>query len=410
LEEEVRVLRMATAGKSEKKKRKKTKRKKTILKIFHWKERFEIPLKTDKYKKGGLDFVRMYVGAGCDDESVSLYCQIQALSSRDDFDTLEVCFWRLVRYLAHWSHPYRGYVIDACQKPASPKAVGHIIGKDTNETKVIIDALKSVGLLETVEMPNFKKRPSEPPANPPQEDIPSENTPEGGKNDVPENSGTDRTIPEPFQEGEGVKGEASAFGLGKDEGEEKAASASPQPGKGKSEVEAEGAKPKANGEVGGRTSSAPTATPPIRPIKPTKADAGGGQGHRVSDTPPRSVFTCRNISGQLDSLYDPKCKEFAGDIFIKLFGRTPDPDQREHCREFGCFVHAWSAAQMGGLRPFDLAELRTKSMKEAAKIGRASRQGKVNKPGAVWCNSYHPRLRKMIQERGIKRVRDGPPL
>ena len=121
----------------------------------------------------------------------------------------------------------------------------------------------------------------------------------------------------------------------------------------------------------------------------TEADGAGGGGRKPAA--PAQSFG----DDKLDKLYDPECKEFAGEVFVKIFGRAPKAGVLEDHREMGSFASAWSRAQTAGLKPSRLTTLWEKSMKQADKTGRARRMGKVNSPGAVWTSVFNGRVTGM---------------
>ena len=130
--------------------------------------------------------------------------------------------------------------------------------------------------------------------------------------------------------------------------------------------------------------------------KPKKTEADGAGGGAVKGAAPaQSKRTAPPDEGQLDKMHDPKCEEFAGEVFVKVFGRTPKTGVLEDRRELCAFAAAWSRAQTAGLKPSQMDMLWAKSTKEADRTGRARRMGKVNSPGAVWMKVFNGRLQGM---------------
>jgi len=90
-----------------------------VWRIFHFEHRFEM----DSYRRrGGLDYVRMFVTATTQDKSNESSGFIQQLTELEHFypemrDTLEGRFWRLCRLTATQEDWLRGYLLDAEQKP-----------------------------------------------------------------------------------------------------------------------------------------------------------------------------------------------------------------------------------------------------------------------------------------------------
>lgn len=122
----------------------------------------------------------------------------------------------------------------------------------------------------------------------------------------------------------------------------------------------------------------------------TEADGAGGSAAKRA-APAASL--------DLDKLYDPECKKFAGEVFVKIFGKAPKAGVRVDHREMGAFASAWCRAQTAGLKPSQLTTLWNKSMKEAEKTGRVNRMGKTKKPGAVWMKIFNGRLLGMTPKK-----------
>ncbi len=120
--------------------------------------------------------------------------------------------------------------------------------------------------------------------------------------------------------------------------------------------------------------------------KKPEADGAGGIAAE-GDAPAASL--------DLDKIYDPECREFAGEVFVKIFGRAAKAGVRADHREVGAFANAWCRAQTAGLKPSQLQALWDKSIKEAEKTGRANRRGRAKKPGAVWMKIFNGRLAGM---------------
>ncbi len=123
----------------------------------------------------------MFVGSGTDDESVCFSQSLDLLSHREDFDLLELSFFRLLRHAANRSRCYRGYLLNMAVQPATAREIGLILNKDTRQAQTILKVLAGAKLIEQVDCPAFdpSKNDLAPADGTPPETPPPDDTPQG---------------------------------------------------------------------------------------------------------------------------------------------------------------------------------------------------------------------------------------
>lgn len=368
-------------------------RSRNVWRIARFGERFEMG---EYRRRGGLDWVRMFVTAATNQQSNESTQFLQQMDELEHYypeqrDAYEGRFWRICRLTATQEDWLRGYLLDAERRPLSESKLAARLHLTPAATKATLAALKKVGLLECVPCPDFGQPPERP-----QEDAPAAQEPErkrtrakGGSQTkspktrpvaaIRDDSGTFRESPEPLYEltngnpnpnsnGHMAKGKdqdqdqdqarGNAKGVGQGQPPSAPAPAPPGPVS-PQEVTTQGGRhltPQGDGK--------PAITPPARAtgeprIVPLRAAA---DGLRMGDLLPRVV------AGSTQG-YAVRAEEFASEIFALL--RAPfDASSREGQRELGNYRAGLLDAVDAGLGPSQIEELMAKARRDATEIAK----------------------------------------
>ena len=150
-----------------------------VWRIFHFKERFELPENIRKCRRSALEFSRDFVSDGAGDEAVGYQRQFALLSNGDglEFGMLYGLYRLVVNMSAKQSRALRGYLLDAKKQPLSDGQIGKLLKIPTKRMSKILRQFASVDLLERVELPEFDMSVNEPP---PRNDEPGHDNDSGG--------------------------------------------------------------------------------------------------------------------------------------------------------------------------------------------------------------------------------------
>ena len=367
-----------------------------VWRIFHFEQRFEM----DSYRRrGGLDYVRMFVTATTQDKSNESSGFIQQLTELEHFypemrDTLEGRFWRLCRLTATQEDWLRGYLLDAEQKPLTPARLAARLHLDIADLKKTLTALKRVGLIEQVECPAFEK----PKRDKSDEDKDQSTAGTKGKSRVkgkktgkkpaiPKRFKTFSNVPNPLNNKIGI--ESKKNNKEKDlELEEKNNQTNNRT---------------CNGGTGSKqqTTHSPTTTPPASPTSP---DATGGIGRNSRRVSPQAlVKNCEPIGAVVDLLrfrYDADSLGFADEMLVRMGFVTPyemerirsgsKPFSPEQANERAHWAKAWCDCKS----QFDdhvMLQLRDKIFKRTNAVRTANKS--PNKPGAYLMTAWNNLVR-----------------
>jgi len=355
-----------------------------VWRIFHFKERFELPENIRKCRRSALEFSRDYVGDAGGDEAVAYQRQFALLSNGDglEFGLLYGLYRLLVNMAAKQSRAFRGYLLDAKNQPLSDAQIGKLLKIETRRTSKLLRKYESVYLLEHVELPVFDLSVNDPPP----------------KNDEEEN-GDDRggnkqkSAGKPRSGGRGrTKAEKSAQGrkpLKKEErsnivisNHKSGKMSNDKNGNGKDKTKGQ-KKRQGNKDNPNALEAPPSNAQPLEPQIPQK----GGSIKFAAPSALKNIERLGNIAKKILSRYDPDAERFAFEIYNAL--KLPwDPTSEQGKREMGCFANVWQKAagwQNASIPLPVLDELRARAIAEAGKIGHR-RQNR--KRGAVFCTVF----------------------
>jgi hypothetical protein len=376
------------------KKTNQSKASKKSWRIFHFEERFEMD---KRYRRqGGLDFVRMFVTSTTEkmsNESSSFMQQLTELEHYypNDRDALEGRFWRLCRLTATKEDWLRGYLLDSDNEPLTASRLAARLHLSLAVMKKTLTALKKVGLLEYINMPqlNIPKRVKSDHELP--EKKRKKTNAKTSKKSVNKAQKAAQTgdlqtfanVSESFKNSKSNKIESEAFKetLNNIEFETE--------GEIKPEESGNQAQRKASGNgTGNEPPTSPTTAPSIGPNSSTKTDAPGMVSSR-NNAPARTLdLPKEHIGKTIDIMqyrYDKASNEFAVEMMYELgFINAIDLQRlqdgilqltREQAKERGNWSAAWYEAS-GEFSPETLAGLKRQLLKRLPKA-----KGKDNPAG-----------------------------
>lgn len=283
-----------------------------VWRIFHFEQRFEM----DSYRRrGGLDYVRMFVTATTLDKSNESSGFIQQLSELEHFypnlrDTLEGRFWRLCRLTATQEDWLRGYLLDSQQKPLTLARLSARLHLSLVDMKKTLTALKRVGLIEQVDCPEFKK-----PKREKSKEDKDQSTGQaratasrkrkktGKKATAAEYSQTFANVSESFNNKIESKKNNKENNLELEENKNRTINQPDHGGQGNKE----------------KTTLSPTPTPPVPSTSPDAPGGIGRKGRRVS--PRGSVTDSESVGAVLNLLryrYTKESLEFADEMLVRM--------------------------------------------------------------------------------------------
>ncbi len=383
-----------------------------VWRIFHFGERFELSENIRKCRKSALEFSRDFIGDAGGDEAVGYQRQFSLLQDGDglEFGLLYGLYRLLVNMAAKQSRAFRGYLLDARNRPLSDAQIGKLLHVETRRMSKILRQFASVDLLERVELPEFDLSMNDPPPR-------NDDERDSGSGKKKSAAGTRKS-----RSGGGGRGRAEISGRGRSGAEISARVRKPlkESGKkvkskhgnylsdnGKSQREINNDK-RCNvscnaleGQGKGRTTTAP-ATAQSLPSKPRGSATGG-----ILEFPsPRgAVFNNRSGPQRIGEIvqgvrhrYDSDCEDFGGEVY-EVLGLTFSPLTVRGRRELGCFASVWERARTAGLKPEVLAELRRRAIVEATKLAR--RKQRCRNVSAVFCHVFNRLLAKAAAAGGV---------
>lgn len=369
-----------------------------VWRIARWAERFEM---REHERRGGLDYVKMFVTAATNrqsNESTQFLAQLEELDHYypEQRDAYEGRFWRLCRLTATQEDWLRGYLLGLGREPIGDAKLAARLHLDLRAMKATLAALKKVGLLEYVACPDFSAPPQQ------HDDEPQE--PQAG--DEPMAQGKGRTS---------RKGRKTSPAASIRENSGKVRKSSGKPGTLLNEMTNGNSKENFNGQMAkgqaqaqtqsqsqnqsqgnpkgptqgvsqGQPPSAPTTTPPQEP-RPIPPQDVTGEGLRHSTAPaerkpataPHRATDGPNVVRLGDMMprardglthaYTLRADGFADEIFALL--RAPfDRESREGQRELGNYRAALLDCVDVGMAPSAIEELMAKAKADAAEFGR----------------------------------------
>jgi len=390
---------------------------KKVWRIFHFQQRFEM----DEYRRqGGLDYIRMFVTAttsGKSNESTDFFQQLAELRhyySAQYYFYFGI-FWALGRLTATKEDWLRGYLVDADLKPLNGNKIAARLQIDKKQNKQALAALKSVGLIEYIDCPQFTHPDKDKEARDKEardkeardkeardkkaRDKEARDKKARDKKDVdstiPEHSGIFQNISKSFKKTAkpNIITKANAKALANDNLTREITNRQIEAKETSSALEGQeqAAKPQAKDQgreataIVSDTDNAPTTTPPI---KPKEADTGSSgvihfPGSLGSDkqTEPQQLG---NIVKSILHRYNPEANEFADKILEII---KPNQGKRDHAN----FASGWQKACYSGLSPPQKAELWNWSVKKAREIMKHWNNRK-GKPAAVFRKAFNGML------------------
>ena len=331
-------------------------------------------------------FTRDFVSPAAGDEAAGYYQQLGMLDNGDgeSFCLLFGLYRRLVNEAGKRSRAYRGYLIDADERPLTDSAIGRLLKINPKRISTLLRKLELVKLLEHVTMPDkFDTSLNE---QPKENKKQSHSGGRGRKRSAESGGGRKRA-------------EISARGR-KPLKKTKTATATRTKNSTSTEISNEqfdnGKKGKRNnngkrsGDKANALSSpeAPATTPPIQ----SRESAKGGGVLIEFPAPSRAVFNNRCDAGKLGDIaqgmlhrYSSDARDFGGEIYLALELRFA-PTSTQGRRELGCFGSLWERVKVAGLPPAALAELRSRAVLEAGKL--AKRKSQCKNRSAVFCHIF----------------------
>jgi hypothetical protein len=381
-------------------------------------------------RKGGLDYVRMFVTpttASRPNESTQF---LQELDELDHYfpeqrDAYEGRFWRICRLTATQAPWLRGYLLDADRRPLTDARLAARLHLDLRACKATLAALKKVGLLEYVPCPEFNQPPQEPEEDVREPQEPAKET-KGGKGrpakkgrktgaaaSIRDDSETFRNCSEPLIELTNGKSKSKSNG---------------QRAEGQAEAQTN---PKGVAKANATTSPTSTPSGPVsppevtmpegrHPQQPIRQHAEGQPAitppARVSPGPTIAPLHPQGDGVRMGSLlgrvvagsaagYAIRADEFADEIFALL--RAPfDRDSREGQRERENYRAALLDAVDAGLGPGQMDELIAKARTDAAAIAKHRKRHytRGGSPEKYWRFLFN----KHLDARCGPRIRAGP--
>jgi hypothetical protein len=385
-----------------------------VWRIARFGERFEMK---DYCRKGGLDWVRMFVTAATNqqsNESTQFLAQLEELDYHypEQRDAYEGRFWRLCRLTSTQEDWLRGYLLGPGREPIGDAKLAARLHLDLRAMRATLAALRKVGLLEYVLCPDFSQEPQRP-----QEE------------------------PREPREGEPVKKDGKGRGSGKGRKTSPVASVRDDSGKvrktseplyevtngnSKSNSHGQMAKGKRKGVSPTQTATAPTTTPPGEanadaaqriagrpgPISPQDVTDGGprhsaAQAERQPATAPLRAHDGPNVVRLGDMMhrahdglthgYTLRADAFAEEIFALL--RAPfERDSRDGQRERGNYRAALLDCVDAGMPPGAIEEMMAKGRRDATEIGQHRKRyyRKDGSPEQYWRFRWNQHFRARI--------------
>lgn len=353
-----------------------------IWRIFHFKERYELPDDMKSLRKSGLHYTKRFVGVAGGDEAVGYQSQFGMLQNGDGLEAcmLEGIYGRLVNMAAQHSKAKRGFLLDAADQPLTDGQIGKLLNINARTMSKYLRLFETVKLLEKVDKPEFDMSLNEQPAKK-----------KGGDNsDYRKTSGISEKTEAPLKKRQTAKPPNGGKGKGKQRATNGLTAVNE-----KENINGNSAKHKANvqgrvgpqGKVKDEPPSAPTTTPPL-PLKPQVSDDLGGSKVIPFTAPQTSLKPAsgrgRAVMATGAGDYDRSDELFGQRVYVAL-GYRYEISSPEGRREICSFASKWAQARssLARLSPELCDDLGVRLLEEARKIGR---RGKRNKrPGAVWC-------------------------
>jgi len=347
---------------------------KKVWRIFHFRERFELPDTVRFDVERPLVYIRYYVGSGQDDESINFKRQIAACKASDNRHTLHSSFMDILEVAANHSRSYRGYLLDERFEPASISKIAEWVSLETEETGKILEKLEQIGLIEKVEWTPPPKLPAD----------------DGGRVRGRKSKSRARTrksekVRVPLNNKGNEKRNEKTKGK-KKTGNKPEPEKEPNPKEASADAAAIAAESQENPKIDPKGSDAQVG----HDKRATRINPPGQSFKRITEQPER-------LDGVLHRLFNPEAKEFAAEVY-RAIGTPYTPDSQEGRSELACWLQAWADVQLLGLNPLYLHELWDKTINYAAKL-------RVKRNRIKWKRSPEALLRWMFKRyaEGIKR-------
>ena len=360
-----------------------------VWRIFHFKERFELPEDMRACRKSGLQYTRDFVSAAGGDEAVGYLNQFKLLDNGDGLAMamLKGLYRDLVNMSAQHSKAKRGHLIDADDKPLTDVQIGKLLNIKGPTMRKILRQYAGVKLLEKVDMPEFDLSINDLPPRKGGDERGGEGRGKGDQRGSPEKSGN---LQKPLKKRQNGKRENEKNNVNKQratngltavnaKGKENDNSAIHQ-----ANAQGEGS---SRGQVKDEPPTAPATAPPL-PSEPHVSD-DLGDSHVIPFTCPQTSFEPASRSQHpavttVAGGYN-RGDEVVGDRVYAALGLRWAADSPEGRREICSFASKWAQCRVRLARlPPDVVDgLGVRLIVEARKI---AKRGKRNKrPGAVWC-------------------------
>lgn len=369
-----------------------------VWRIFHFKERFELPDDMRGFRVSGLQYTKRFVGVAGGDEAVGYQNQFAMLQNGDGLEAclLEGIYGMLVNLTAQNSRAKRerGYLIDADDKPLSDAQIGKLLNINARTMGKYLRLFETVKLLEKVEFEGFDMSLNNPPPKKKSDDSRSSDSKKqasrgqkAGNSEVvrssPEKSGKSRAPLKKRQNGKNqnerkrVKEQKATHGLTAGVAKEKE---NDKAHRHRSNAQD---KNQSRAQVKDEPPSAPTTTPPSEPQ--VSDDPGGSQV--IPFPAPRTSLDAasgrqRPAMAAVAGGYDKHDEMFGQRVYVAL-GYRHEISSPEGRREICSFASKWAQARasLARLPPEVVDELGMRVIAEARKIARRGRRN--TKPGAV---------------------------
>jgi hypothetical protein len=358
--------------------------------ISRFQQRYELPDDVRYSRKSPLQYTKDFC-SGMDDESCSYFRSVMSLRIKSDWLLLQGAFVELKRIAANYSKVYRGFLLNSNFEPATDDQVGCWLGLKNGQANHVLKELSSVGLIEQVTAPDFKRLGDK------------ENKSKKRKKPKVMKRNKKQTRPKKdfFRSRSETHGNARNALNKKDKIKnkikDKANAYSVSNGNGKNKIEIINGKAidKINALKGQSQQQAGPLT--AESTKPSQSEAPRGRlpvkfsvpSTSIKQTEPQKLF---NIAQGILHRYSPEAKSFASDVFEAL-QLSCHPLSKQGKREAASFASIWMKAEYAGLSPPALAQLRERAIAESRRIIKNwnNRQGK---PAAVFCDVFAKMLSK----------------
>jgi len=378
-----------------------------VWKIFHFKERYELPDDIKICRKSSLQYIKLFVGISAGDEARGYQQQMTMICNGDGRYNNEIkgLYNELVIMAGEHSYAKRGYLLDAADQPLTSSQIAKLLNYPPATMRKMLAKYESVKLLEKVDLPEFdlSKNETSKYDNSKQRDSKKQDT-RGQKH---KRSGTFRNVPENSEKkGKPLKENQNGIIKRKREKEKLnktdlnitkktnpignlnktkiKKNSKTQPQMSIKSVETENV----NDEQALSTKTEiHKQTQELKPVNPMESEATAASSHHVPKQP-SSAFKQgdpqhigRIISGRFPEHWqDPDAEAFGWEI-VEALGMSTDRENQQSRAEWGSFASWWSRVKQAA-PTVAIEELRADAIKKAEYVHTKAKSAR-NK-SAVW--------------------------